>query len=265
MLILNVLAKEDFFVIKYDFNGKIALVTGSSSGIGKGIAEALCKAGAIVILNSLQQDPELQATFEEFRQKGYNVFPIWADVSKEDQVKDMFETIDREFDRLDYLCNNAGIAINNSIENNLQSTWDKVLEVNLMGKMLCIKHAVPLLKKSKSPRIVNTSSRLGTKPIKNSSAYCCSQAGILMLTKCSALELAEYNIRVNAVSPALTLTPLATKKYTQQEIDNFAKENPAGRVCEVADTVNAVMFLLSEESDFITGESIEVSGGNLLI
>lgn len=259
------LAKEDFFVIQYNFNGKIALVTGSSSGIGKGIAEALCKAGATVILNSLEQDPELQVTFEEFKQKGYNVFPIWADISKEDQVRDMFETIGREFGRLDYLCNNAGIAINNSIENNLQTTWDKVLEVNLMGKMLCTKHAVPLLKKSVDPRIVNTSSRLGTKPIKNSSAYCCSQAGILMLTKCSALELADYNIKVNAVSPALTLTPLATKKYSQEEIDNFAKENPAGRVCKVEDTVNAVMFLLSEESNFITGESIEVSGGNLLI
>ena len=86
-----------------------------------------------------------------------------------------------------------------------------------------------------------------------------------MLTKCSALELADYNIKVNAVSPALTLTPLATKKYSQEEIESFAKQNPAGRVCKVEDTVNAVMFLLSEESNFITGESIEVSGGNLLI
>lgn len=252
-------------MIKYDFKNRIALVTGSSSGIGKGIAEALCMAGAVVILNSIQGDDTLEQTFEEFKQKGYNVFPVWADVSKEEQVRQMFETIDKEFGRLDYLCNNAGIAINNSLEGNLQSTWDKVLEINLMGKMLCIKHAIPLLKKSDNPRIVNTSSRLGTKPIKNSSAYCCSQAGILMLTKCAALELSEYNIKVNAVSPALTLTPLSLKKYSSSEIEGFAKQNPLGRVCEVEDTVNAVLFLLSEESGFITGESLEVSGGNLLI
>ena len=252
-------------MVKYDFRKRIALVTGSSSGIGKGIAEALCIAGATVIINSIEGDNELQKTFEEFKDKGYDVFPIWADVSKENQVQNMFETIEREYGKLDYLCNNAGIAINNPIEGNLQDTWDKVLEINLMGKMLCIKHAIKLLKKSDAPRIVNTSSRLGTNPIKNSSAYCCSQAGILMLTKCAALELAEYKIRVNAVSPALTLTPLARKKYSQDEINAFAKSNPAGRVCEIEDTVNAVLFLLSEESDFITGESLEVSGGNLLI
>lgn len=252
-------------MINYDFKNRIALVTGSSSGIGKGIAEALCMAGATVIINSLENDSQLQVTFDEFKEKGYNVFPIWADVSKESQVNQMFETIDKEFGRLDFLCNNAGIAINNSLENNIQSTWDKVLEVNLMGKMLCIKHSIPLLKKSDAPSVVNTSSRLGTKPIKNSSAYCCSQAGILMLTKCAALELAKYKIRVNAVSPALTLTPLSLKKYTKDEISTFAKQNPLGRVCEVEDTVNAVLFLLSEESNFITGESLEVSGGNLLI
>lgn len=252
-------------MVKYDFTNKVALVTGSSSGIGKGIAEALCKSNATVILNSLQQDLELQTTYDEFKLKGYNVFPIWADVSKEDQVAQMFETIEKQFGKLDFLCNNAGIAINNSLEGNLQSTWDKVMEVNLMGKMLCTKHAIKLLKKSEDGRIVNTSSRLGTKPIKNSSAYCCSQAGILMLTKCSALELAEFNIKVNAVCPALTLTPLSLKKYTPQEIEEFAKQNPLGRLCKIEDTVNAVMFLLSSQSDFITGESIEVSGGNLLI
>lgn len=252
-------------MIKYDFTDKVALITGSSSGIGKAIAEALCKAGATVVLNSVEGDSSLEQTFQEFKQKGYKVFPILADVSKEEQVKQMFDRIDKEFGKLNYLCNNAGIAINNSLENNVQSTWDKVLEVNLMGKMLCIKHAVPLLKKSDSPRIVNTSSRLGTKPIKNSSAYCCSQAGILMLTKCAALELAEYKINVNAVSPALTLTPLSLKKYSQQEIDVFAKQNPLGRLGKEQDTVNAVLFLLSEESDYITGESLEVSGGNLLI
>ena len=252
-------------MVKYDFKNRVALVTGSSSGIGKGIAEALCLAGATVVINSIESDITLQETLTEFKQKGYNVFPVWADVSKEEDVKNMFATIEKQFGKLDYLCNNAGIAINHSIESTEQKIWDKVLEVNLMGKMLCIKHATPLLKKSDAPRIVNIASRLGTKPLKNSCAYCCSQAGILMLTKCSALELAEYKIKVNAVSPALTLTPLSLKKYSQEQITAFAKENPAKRLCQIEDITNAVLFLLSEESDFITGESLEVSGGNLLI
>lgn len=252
-------------MINYDFKKRIALVTGSSMGIGKAISEALCLAGATVVLNSLENDDVLEETYREFKEKGYDVFPIYADVSKENQVQEMFKTIKIKYGKLDYLVNNAGIAINNSLENNVQATWDKVLEINLMGKMLCTKHSIPLLKMSDNPRIVNISSRLGTKPIKNSSAYCCSQAGILMLTKCAALELAEHNIKVNAVSPAMTLTPLAMKKYSQEEITKFQKENPAGRLCEVEDIYNAVLFLLSEESGFITGESLEVSGGNLLI
>ena len=252
-------------MITYDFKNRVALITGSSTGIGKGIAEALAIAGATVVINSIEGDDELQNTFEEFKQKGYDVFPVCADVSQEEQVKEMFETILKKYGKLDYLCNNAGIAINSPLEQTVQKSWDKVLEVNLMGKMLCIKHAVPLLKKSDSPRIVNISSRLGTKPLKNSSAYCCSQAGIQMLTKCSALELAEYGIKVNAVSPALTLTPLSAKKYSKEEIANFSKTNPLKRVCQIEDTVNAVLFLMSEESDYITGESIEVSGGNLLV
>lgn len=252
-------------MIKYEFKDKIAIVTGASSGFGKAISEELCRCGATVVINSLEQDPELQLTFDEFKQKGYKVFPVWADVSNEEDVALMFKTIEKEFGRLDYLVNNAGIAINNSLETTPLKAWDKVLEVNLMGKMLCTKHSVPLLKKSPTPRIVNISSRLGTMPLRNSSAYCCSQAGILMLTKCSALELSDYGIKVNAVSPSLTLTPLALKKYSQQEIEKAEKENPSKRLGKLEDTVNAVLFLLSEESEYITGESLEVSGGILLV
>lgn len=252
-------------MIKYDFDDKVALVTGAGSGIGKGIAEALCKSGATVILNGMENDQTFIDTIEEFKNKKYKCYGIWADVSVEDQVADMFKRVEKDFGRLDYLINCAGIAINHSLEGTTRDTWDKVLEVNLMGKMLCTKHAVKLLKRAKQPRIVNISSRLGTKPMKNSCAYCCSQAGILMLTKCSALELAEFGIKVNAVSPSLTLTPLSLKKYTPEQIEKTAKENPSGRLGEISDTVNAVLFLLCDESEYINGESLEVSGGVLLL
>lgn len=252
-------------MIKYDFKGKIALVTGSSSGIGEQIAEDLCKNGATVVLNSVKADKLLEQTQKDFLSKGYKCVAIYADVSNEEDVKNMFKKIEKDFGRLDYLVNNAGIANNNALEEVSSEIWNKILNVNLMGKMLCSKFAVQLLKKSKCPRIVNIASRLGTMPLKNSSAYCCSEAGILMLTKCSALEFADYNIKVNAVSPGATITQLSLKKYTEEELKHMAEVNPCKRLGDVKDTSNAVQFLLSDESDYINGESLEVSGGILLV
>lgn len=252
-------------MIKYDFTGKIALVTGASSGIGEQIANDLCESGATVILNSVKGDVLLEQTTKDLTAKGYKANFEYADVSNSSQVEQMFSNIEKKFGRLDYVVNNAGIALNSSIEETTQEKWDGILEVNLMGKMLCTKYAVPLLKKSTTPKIVNIASRLATMPLKNSCAYCCSEAGILMLTKCSALELADYNIRVNAVSPGPTITQLSLKKYSRDDLAHMAEVNPCKRLGDVKDTSNAVQFLLSDESNYVNGESLEVSGGILLV
>ena len=142
----------------------------------------------------------------------------------------------------------------------------KELDVNVIARWMCIKNAIPLLKKSNMPRVVNIASRLGTKPIQDSVAYCTSEAATIMLTQCCALELTpKYNIKVNTVSPSMTLTPLAKKSYTEDEIKQTAMKNPSGRLGEVKDTVNAVLFLLSEEADYINGENLNVNGGILLV
>ncbi len=178
----------------------------------------------------------------------------------------MYEKIEKSFGKLDGLVNNAGYDKVFSIEDLSAEEYRKELDINLVARWLCIKYAIPLLKKSDMPRIVNIASRLGSKPMQDSVAYCTSEAATIMLTKCCALELTpKYNIKVNAVSPSMTLTPFAKKSYTTEEIEQTAMENPSKRLGEIEDTVNAVFFLLSEKADYINGENLNVNGGILLV
>lgn len=178
----------------------------------------------------------------------------------------MYKKIKEKFNQLDGLVNNAVYDKISPIEELSAEEFRKELDVNVVARWMCIKYAIPLLKNSSMPRIVNISSRLGTKPMKESVAYCTSEAATIMLTQCCALELTQkYNIKTNTVSPSMTLTPFAKKSYTEDEIKQTASKNPSGRLGEVEDTVNAVLFLLSEKADYINGENINVNGGILLV
>lgn len=195
-----------------------------------------------------------------------NTLFIKADVSDKKAVIDMYKKIEERFGRLDGLVNNAVYDNIFSIEDLTPEEFRKELDVNVVARWMCIKYAIPLFKKSTMPRVVNIASRLATKPMEDSIAYCTSEAATVMLTKCCALELtSKYNIKVNTVSPSMTLTPLAKKSYTKEEIKQTAKKNPSKRLGEVEDTVNAVLFLLSEKADYINGENLNVNGGILLV
>ncbi len=184
------------------------------------------------------------------------------DVTDESAVKEFFKSIKK----LDYLVNCAGISIEAPFENLSMQDIKKVIDVNLYGKMICSKYALPLLKKAKSPSIVNIASRFGHKPfIEGMMGYSCSEAGIIMMTKVLALEYAKYRIRVNAVSPSLTLTPLTKSVCTKEEIETIANKNPSKRLGNPIDVANAVLFLCSDKADYITGENLNVNGGILLI
>ena len=176
----------------------------------------------------------------------------------------MFNIVEQRFGRIDYLVNNAGINIDGWIENFDLVDWKKVLDVNLVGKFVCTKNAIPLLKKSTTPRIVNIASRLGTKGMEESSSYCCAEAAIIMLTKVSALELSQYGIRVNTVSPGMTLTPMARKSFSDEEMKIFEEKNPCKKMGKTTDIANTIMFLLSDDAEYINGENINVNGGTLL-
>ena len=176
----------------------------------------------------------------------------------------MFDEVTKKYDKLDGLVNCAAYDKILSIEDLTVEEYRHELDVNVVARWQCIKNAIPLMKKSNTPRIINIASRLGTRPMEDSVAYCTSEAATIMLTQCCALELAKYNIRVNTVSPSLTLTPLGMKSYTSDEIQATAEKNPSKRLGKTEDTANLVLFLLSDKADYINGENVNVNGGILL-
>lgn len=178
----------------------------------------------------------------------------------------MFEAVSAKFGKIDYLVNNAGIDIPQGIENYNVDDWRRILDVNLTGKFLCIKHATPLMKKADKPRVVNIASRMAEKPyVPEIGAYACAEAGVVMLTKVAAKELAEYGIRVNTVSPGLTRTPLTEGIIeNESEWSEIAGFNPSKRVGLPEDVANAAVFLLSDEADYVNGVNLEVTGGSVL-
>ncbi len=240
--------------------GKVALVTGGTSGIGKEIAKQLLISGTRVIINYGKNEENFNKTKQELKEYKEKIQFVKADISKEDEVKEMFLKIDR----LDYLVNNAGTNIDGSIEEMNLEAFRRVLDVNLVGKVITTKYAIPLLKNSPTPAIVNIASRLGLMPCEEASAYCSAEAGIINFTKASALELAKYKIRVNTVSPGLTITPLALKGWTKEEIEKQKATNLLKRLGETTDIAKAVLFLLSEEASYINGENINVNGGSFM-
>ena len=251
--------------MKLDYKDKVYLITGSTSGIGQGLAQSLLKDGAKVVINYAHNEENAEETKKLFSEYNDRTLYIKADVSNEDDVKKMFEQINDKFGKLDGIVNNAVYDKIYSIEDLTFEEYKKELEVNVLGRWLCTKYAIPMLKNSKTPRIISIASRLGTRPMEESVAYCTSEAATIMLTQCSALELTpKYGIKVNTISPSMTLTPLARKSYSQEEIEKTAQKNPSGRLGEISDTVNAILFLLSDKADYINGENLNVNGGILL-
>ena len=249
-----------------NFKDKVFLITGSTSGIGQGIAKALLEEGANVVINYAHNEQNAEETRKLFKEYEDRTLFIKADISDEKSVIDMYRKIEEKFNKLDGLVNNAVYDKIFSIENLPIDEFRKELDVNVVARWMCIKYAIPLLKKSSMPRIVNIASRLGVKPIEDSVAYCTSEAATIMLTQCCALELTKkYNIKTNTVSPSMTLTPFAKRSYTEDEIKQNSTKNPSGRLGEVEDTANAVLFLLSEKADYINGENLNVNGGILLV
>ncbi len=245
-------------------NGKIALVTGGTSGIGKEIVKQLLSNGVFVFVNFGHHDHLMYEAKKELKEISNSFQCIKADVSNEEEVFAMFVKIKETFGKLDYLVNNAGMNVDNFIEDLDIDGFRKILDVNLVGKVIVTKFALPLLKKSESPSIVNIASRLGTKPCVEASAYCASEAGVINFTKTSALEFSKYKIRVNVVSPGLTNTPLAMMGWTKEEIEEQKDNNPLYRIGEPIDIANTVLFLLSDKASYINGENINVNGGSLL-
>lgn len=240
------------------FEGKIALVTGASRGIGEAIALDLAKNGADVAINYGRDKESAGKVAEKIRDMGRKALLVQANVADAKEVQDMMEAIRKEFGHLDLLVNNAGVVRDRTVKNMAQEEWDKVIETNLTGTFNVTKAALAIMRDNGS--IVSISSVVGMNGNFGQANYAASKAGIIGFTKSLAKEVAKRNIRVNTVAPGFIETEMTKGiPYIRKVIVKFFI--PLKRLGSVEDIAHTVSFLLSDKAAYITGQAIRVDGG----
>ena len=253
--------------------GKTAIVTGGAQGLGEAICHRLAHEGAHVVVADINGAKAEQVAAAIRDQTSRGAIAVAVDVTDENQVEAMVaKTVDR-FDKLDILVSNAAILIAQPVDEFPADQWQAVINVNLVGYFLCAKHAARVMKRQRSGVIIQINSKSGKKGSYKNSAYAASKFGGIGLTQSIALELAEYNVRVNAICPGNLLdSPLWVdslyKQYaekwgiTEQEVrQKYVDQVPMKRGCSYDDVTNMVLFLASDQSSYTTGQAINVTGG----
>ncbi|MBI2542269.1 3-oxoacyl-ACP reductase FabG [Candidatus Woesearchaeota archaeon] len=243
--------------------GKVAVVTGSDRGIGKGIAIALAKEGCKVVVNSYKESEEAKNTVEEIKKLGNDAIFVKANVTREADIKNLIEKVAEKFGKLDIMVNNAGILVNGTVETLTEQDWDRQMSVNLKGVFFGTKHAVLQMKKNGvKGRIINVSSIAGLVGFPGISAYCASKGGVTEFTREVALDCAKYGITVNAINPGVIVTDMTKGMINDKSTKRMLLEStPIGRFGQPEDIGNAAVFLALDESSFITGHNLVVDGG----
>lgn len=243
---------------------KVAIVTGARRGIGRSTALALAKAGVKVVVSDISKE-DCQKVVEEIEENRGEGLAIKCDVSKKEEIEEMVRKTIEKFGKIDILVNNAGIAPVKPFLELTEEDWDRVLDINLRGYFLCAQAAAKEMIKQKSGTIVNiTSVAMGQigMGIPGLAHYCASKGGITAFTETLAVELARYNIRVNAVAPGMIETVMLREALDDPKIiEAMLAKVPMGRVGEPEEISNTVVFLASEKSSYITGAIIIVDGG----
>ncbi len=246
---------------KIDLNGKRALVTGGSQGIGAEICRELANCGADVFINYYRNKHKAEVLAKEI-EEAYKVkaIPVGADVSKSEEVKDMFSAIDVAFGGIDILINNAGSESVVHVLDMDEKEWDRVLQINLTGPFLCSQEAARRMEKSGGGVIINISTIHDKVPRKGLIHYCSAKAGLKMFSKCLSLELAESNIRVVSVAPGAIETEMNRKEIANFGVDKFENWIPQGRIGHVSEVAKSVAFLASDLADYINGADLYIDG-----
>lgn len=239
---------------------KVALITGSSRGIGHAIALEFAKRDIDVIVNNHEHPKEGERTVKEIEKLGRRSMYIKADVSKPNQVDKMIEKIVKEFGRIDILVNNAGITRDKLLEKMDINDWNEVLSVNLTGIFNCTKSVIKYMREQGGGKIVNISSVVGESGNIGQSNYSASKGGVISFTKTSAKELARNNIIINAIAPGFIETSLV-KTIPEKVMDKILKKILLGRLGKPEEVAKLVYFLASDDSNYITGEVININGG----
>lgn len=243
--------------------GKRALVTGSSSGIGEAIARALAKSGARVIVNGHSHPEQAEAVVAQIKKDGGEAIAIQADVSKQSDVASVFQQIDAAWGGVDILVNNAGVDGERAISWEADpQAWQKVVEINLFGAFYCAREALRRMVSQKGGVILNMTSVHEEIAWSGYSAYCASKAGLSMLSKTLAQEAAPFNVRVLSIAPGAIKTPINKSVWSDPEsMKDLLTKIPLNRIGEVDDIANAVVFLTSEAASYITGRTFFIDGG----
>ncbi|MFO7807462.1 MAG: SDR family oxidoreductase [Candidatus Moraniibacteriota bacterium] len=237
---------------------KVAIVTGGASGIGKAIGEEFLKEGAKVVFSDINEGENLINEENEDRAEF-----IKCDVSDANQVKHLVEETANRFGQVDVMVNNAGIGSSKNVLEETDEDWEKTLKINLFGVFYGVKAAANHMKDHHiNGSIINMSSILGKVGLENAVSYCASKGGVVQTTHASALDLAPYEIRVNAIAPGFIKTKMTEPVLENDDFRNMIESNtPLGHVGETKDIAKAAVYLASDESKYVTGEVIYVDGG----
>ena len=246
--------------LNYNLEDKVFVVTGGSRGIGLEIARQLLAQKARVVICGRKQEGLDGATSE--LNGGDNLLAMAAHVAKIEDVENPFNTTVGKFGKLDGLINNVGMNIATGLVDADPGLWNKIIDSNLNGSFLCSRKAGQIMREQKRGKIVSISSIAGRRSAPFLGIYGVAKAGIEMMTKVLAQELAAFNIQVNAVAPGVVRTKFSQPLWSNEEIyEQIVKATPLGRIAEPIDVVHPTLFLLSEASDFITGQTLLVDGG----
>jgi NAD(P)-dependent dehydrogenase (short-subunit alcohol dehydrogenase family) len=248
--------------------GKVSLITGAGSGIGRATALLFAREGALVVAAD-KDEQQAQATQKLIHLDGGKCEAKFFDVSQEEQVANAIATVVKNWGQLDVLFNNAGISLLKPVTDTTEAEWDKVFNINLKGVFFGCKHAIPYMAKQGNGAIINTASELAIVGQPLYGAYCATKAGVLALTRVLALEWAAKGIRINAVCPGPIATPMLQKEFDLAEApmneEKLAiKFIPAGRLGTPEDIAKVALFLASEDAQFVHGAAIVADGGKTI-
>ncbi|MFL6558363.1 MAG: 3-oxoacyl-[acyl-carrier-protein] reductase [Bacillus sp. (in: firmicutes)] len=246
-----------------NLEGKAALVTGASRGIGREIALELARQGANVAVNFSGSEAKANEVVDEIKALGREAFAVKCDVSNSGEVAEMVKgTIDR-FGKLDILVNNAGITRDNLLMRMKEEEWDDVININLKGVFLCTKAVTRQMMKQRVGRIINIASIVGVSGNPGQANYVAAKAGVIGLTKTTAKELASRNITVNAIAPGFITTDM-TDKLPEEVKTEMLKLIPLARLGEPKDIAKITAFLASDDSAYMTGQTLHIDGGMVM-
>ncbi|MCF8361691.1 MAG: SDR family oxidoreductase [Prolixibacteraceae bacterium] len=250
---------HDIFNVK----GKIALITGSTSGLGLTFAQGLAENGATVVLNG-RNKKKLDETVQQMRTKDYSVHGFAFDVRDTESINDAIGSIVKQLGRIDILVNNAGINLRAPLHEFNDDDWDKVIGINLTGTYKVSKAVAPFMIKQKSGKIINIGSMQSELGRATIAPYAASKGGVKMLTKGMAVDWAKFNIQVNGIGPGYFKTEMTKPLYENPEFDSWlCSRTPSNRWGETRELIGALLFLCSEASDYVNGQMVYVDGGLL--